>query len=120
MKKSFLSILAIGLFSCNSQKDIKADYEISKNETFDVTLKSNPTTGYSWKWVKNQPSKIVDSIRTTYAQDKAESGTTGVGGNEIWKFKGKETGVDTLTLEYCRSWEKNSAVETKKIIVKVN
>jgi inhibitor of cysteine peptidase len=43
----------------------------------------------------------------------------GVGGNEIWKFKGKETGVDTLIFEYCRSWEKNSTVETKKVVVKI-
>jgi inhibitor of cysteine peptidase len=120
MKKVALCILALSLFCCNTQKKAKTDFELSKNETFDVILKSNPTTGYSWKWIKNNFSKKVDSIRSTYIQDKSAPGMTGVGGNEIWKFKGKETGVDTLTFEYCRSWQPNSTVETKKISVKIN
>jgi inhibitor of cysteine peptidase len=120
MKKVAVSILALSLFSCNTHKKAKTDYELSKNETFDVRLKSNPTTGYSWKWIKNNASKKVDSVLSTYIQDKSAPGMTGVGGHEIWKFKGIETGVDTLTFEYCRSWEPNSTVETKKISVKIN
>jgi inhibitor of cysteine peptidase len=119
MKKIASIVLVIILFSCNSQKGIKADYEVRKNETFEITLKSNPTTGYSWKWIKEQPSKIVDSIKSVYIQDKSEPNRVGVGGNEIWKFKGKETGVETLIFEYCRSWEKNASVEIKKVVVKV-
>lgn len=119
MKKAAVIILAFSLFSCNIEKKIKIDYELSKNETFDIKLKSNPTTGYSWKWIKNNNSKKVDSISSIYQQDKFEPGMMGVGGNEIWKFKGKETGVETLVFEYCRSFEKNSTVETKKVIVKV-
>lgn len=120
MKKIVISVLAIGLFSCNSQKEIKSDFEINKNETFEISLKANPTTGYSWKWKKDASSKLVDSVRAVYKQDKAAEGMTGVGGNEVWKFKGKATGVDTLTFEYARSWEKDSKVETKKFVVKVN
>lgn len=120
MKKAALSILALSLFSCNTQKKAKTDYELSKNETFEVTLKSNPSTGYSWKWIKNNASKKVDSVGSIYVQDKSAPGMTGVGGNEIWKFKGIQTGVDTLKFEYCRSWEPNSTVETKKISVKIN
>lgn len=119
MKKAALSILTISLFSCNTQKDVKADYNVSKNEVFQISLKSNPTTGYSWKWIKIQSSSILDSVSTTYVPTKMEEGIVGSGGNEIWEFKGKETGVDTLKFEYCRSWEPNSTVETKKIIVKV-
>ncbi len=120
MKKAVFSILAITLFSCNTQKNIKADYEVNKNQTFEISLKSNPTTGYSWKWIKVQPSKIVDSISSIYIQDKAEPNMVGVGGNEIWKFKGKETGIDTLKFEYQQPWQPNSTVETKKIIIKIN
>ncbi len=119
MKIATLTILAILLFSCNTQKAVKADYEVNKNEIFDVTLKSNPTTGYSWKWIKNQTSKKADSVSQTYIQDKIEQELTGVGGNEIWKFKAIKSGIDTLKFEYQRSWEPNSTVETKKFIVKI-
>ncbi len=119
MKKVVFTILAISLFSCNSQKNIKADYKVNKNETFEISLKSNPTTGYSWKWIKNQSSKILDSVSSMYIPTKVKEGIVGSGGNEIWKFKGNQTGIDTLTFEYSRSWEKNPSIETKKIIVKV-
>jgi inhibitor of cysteine peptidase len=120
MKKLVISMFVISLFSCNTQKNIKFDYSVNKNETFEVSLKANPSTGYSWKWIKDNSSKIVDSVSSLYVQNKAEPSMTGVGGNEIWKFKAKKTGIDTLTFEYCRSWESNSTVETKKIIVKIN
>ncbi len=120
MKKAIFSILAVTLFSCNSQKNVKADYSVNKNETFEISLKTNPTTGYSWKWIKNQSSKIVDSISSIYIQDKAEPNMVGVGGNEIWKFKANETGIDTLKFEYQQPWQQNSTVQTKKIIVKIN
>lgn len=119
MKTTTITALAIVLFSCNSQKEIKTDYEVNKNEVFEVTMKSNPTTGYTWKWIKDKTPQIVDSLSATYVQDKAAADMVGVGGNVIWKFKGKEAGIDTLTFENSRSWEKNAAVETKKVVVKV-
>jgi inhibitor of cysteine peptidase len=119
MKKIATLVLVISLFSCSTHKSLKSDYKVNKNEIFEITLKSNPTTGYSWKWIKEQPSKIIDSVSSTYVKDKSEPKILGVGGNEIWKFKGKETGVETLVFEYCRSWEKNSTIETKKFVVEV-
>lgn len=110
-------MVAIFLFSCNTQKGIKADYEVAKNTVFELKLRSNPTTGYSWKWIKNKDSNRMDSINSVYRQDASAPGMTGVGGYEIWKFKGKERGLDTLTFEYCRPWEPKSVVETKKIVV---
>ena len=119
MKKILFFVLATSLFSCNSKKENKANFEVNTNETFEFSLKSNPSTGYSWKWIKNESTQIVDSVSVNYVPDKSEPNRVGVGGNEVWKFKGKATGVDTLTLEYCRSWEPNSTVETKKFVVKV-
>jgi len=119
MKKVMISAVAITLFSCNSQKSPQADYEIKTNETFELALKANPTTGYSWKLKKDGAAKLVDSVSAIYTQDQSNEVKAGVGGNEVWKFKGKTAGVDTLTLEYCRSWEPNSTIETKKFVVKV-
>ena len=96
----------------------KPDYEISVNQSFQIELAANPSTGYSWKWSNQQAISIVDTAGINYVGDNP--GLTGSGGKAIWKFKGKKTGVDTLKLEYCRSWEPNSTVETKKIVVKVN
>lgn len=125
MKKHLLIILAIGLFSCSKENEINPVlnpdyYKVSKNDTFDVSLSANATTGYSWKWIKNQSEKAIDSINATYIPNKVAEGVLGSGGNEIWKFKGKESGIYTLTFEYSRPWQPNSTVATKKITVKIN
>jgi inhibitor of cysteine peptidase len=119
MKKHIIAFLSVLFFSCNVQKNSKIDYEVTKGETFDVALIANPSTGYSWKWIKNKNKNLVDSISSNFIQDDAAEGMVGVGGKEIWKFKGKQHGINTLTFEYCRSWNPNSTVQIKKIVVKI-
>ena len=123
MKKVLLIVLALSLFSCNEENETdpvseKVYYEVNKNDTFEVSLNSNPTTGYSWKWI-NENSELVEKVSADYIPTEVEQAIIGSGGTEIWKFKGIKIGIDTLTLEYCRPWETNSTVETKKIIVKI-
>jgi predicted secreted protein len=119
MKKSVIIILVIFLFSCNSRKEIEADYGVSKDGILEISLKSNPTTPFSWYWIKNDASKLVDSIDVFYIRDKAPLQMNGVGGTQIWKFKGKKNGIDTLIFQYCRFREPESTIEIKRIIVKI-
>jgi len=96
---------------------MKSDYEIELNENFQLELDSNPTTGFAWKWTNKQSVTIVDSVGREYIPNTPV--LTGSGGKEIWKFKGIKTGIDTIKLEYCRSWEAASTVTSKTITVKV-
>lgn len=116
-----LSILILTLFfvSCNAQKKTKFDYIINKNKVLEIKLESNPTTGYSWKWMQNDSNKILDSIETIYVPTKVSNGVVGSGGAEIFKFKANKSGTTSLKFEYSRSWEKHSAVKVKKFIIKV-
>ena len=96
---------------------MKTDYEVAINGSFQFELDANPTTGYAWKWTNKDAVSIVDTFGHQYIL--SEPVLTGSGGKEIWKFKGLKSGTDTLKLEYCRSWEPNSAVATKTITVEV-
>ena len=127
MKKAVFLILVVSLFSCNNNNETKIDdyaesnyYEVNKNDTFDVSLISNATTGYSWKWVDNQTDKSVDLVSNTYIPVKVTPGIVGSGGNEIWKFKAIKAGTYILKFEYCPSWDLNSSVETRNITIKIN
>ena len=100
----------------NSHK-MKTDYEIAVNGSFQVELDSNPTTGFSWKWTNKQSVSIVNSPGSEYIPDTPV--LTGSGGKEIWKFNGVKSGIDTIKLEYCRSWDTTSTVSSKNIVVKV-
>jgi predicted secreted protein len=115
MKKVLIIILVISLFSCNTQKNVKVDNKVNQNEEFKISLKANHTTGFSWKWIKNESSQLVDSVSVNYIPTKVDGEIAGSGGNEIWKFKANESGIDTLKFECCQPWDKNSTVETKKL-----
>lgn len=96
---------------------VKADYEIPVNGNFQLSLASNGTTGFSWVWTNKQAVSIVESFDFHYVVDDPHS--IGGGGKEIWNFKGIKPGSDTIKLEYKRSWEENSTVDSKKIVVRV-
>jgi len=120
-KKTF-SILASAVLilasGCRKNDVINSDYEISVNETFQVELVSNPTTGYTWKWANEQFTNIVDTINWTYVPDAPE--LIGSGGKEVWEFRGIQTGIDTIKLEYCQSWDASSTIESIHLVINVN
>jgi len=104
--------------SCKKENNfIKPRYEISVNESLQIRLGSNASTGYSWQWTNKQSVDIVDTSGCTYIPDNPIS--FGSGGIELWKFKGIKKGKTTVKLEYGRPWDANSIVETKEIVIKV-
>jgi len=117
-----ISIVLLLFLKCSKVDDIHSetrqfDYEVSVNEVFTINLVANPTTGYSWQWVNKQTVTTVDSIDFSYIVDRP--GLIGGGGKEIWKFLGVKRGIDTLNFKYCRPWDQNSTVESRKIVINV-
>lgn len=110
MKKSIL-IAATGfvLFACQSTPKADkttANITISLNKEFSIDLASNPTTGYSWKWVNVVNSKVV---KTDDSYKPAGRGNlAGGGGTQTLKFRGIKRGFETIKLHYVRPWEKGA------------
>jgi predicted secreted protein len=96
---------------------MKADYEIGINESFKIEFVSNPSTGYSWKWINKPGNSIVDTIDYQFIPGNPDM--VGSSGKEIWKFSGKRSGTEVIRLEYNRSWEPNSTIDSKTITIKV-
>lgn len=97
--------------------NLKATYTIGINQEFAIEMISNPTTGYSWKWMNSKNVTIVDSVGENYMPDKPA--LMGSGGKETWKFRGVRSGTDTLVFEYCRPWDPKSTADTNIVVVKV-
>jgi len=92
---------------CPSSESSEAPTMITAKvgEEFDITLDSNPTTGYQWKLFDNSSEGIVKLLGSEY--NPTEPQRIGGGGKEIWKFKAAAAGKTTITMEYVSPWEKD-------------
>jgi inhibitor of cysteine peptidase len=72
-----------------------------------ISLKGNPTTGYSWRTAKLDGKSIEQSGDPKYTVDAHQPGMVGVGGMFVFIFKATKPGKTEVNLEYVRPWEKN-------------
>ena len=102
-----LSLLVSGASAAQNQntathpviktKLVKVDKE------FQVVLKSNPTTGYSW--MPKFDSRYIKLVNSRYVPYKTAPNIVGSGGVQIFTFKAIKRGFSRITFEYQRSWE---------------
>ncbi|MBT4524234.1 MAG: protease inhibitor I42 family protein [Phycisphaerae bacterium] len=88
-----------------SDVDSERKIVLSVGRTFEIVLPSNPTTGYSWTLLIENP-KIISNESHAYTPDAG--GRVGVGGNTIWNLKARKEGETSLTFSYQRPWEENT------------
>ncbi len=82
--------------------------EMAVGDVLEVSLASNPTTGYSW-FVGEGDTQLLPQVGETEYNDASQPGVLGGGGTEKLTFEAKAAGSLTLTLIYHRPWEKDVA-----------
>ena len=102
------NILTCDNLADNSTINLKVD------QTIDIVLKGNPTTGFTWilknaqdlnKSVLNPLNLSEENSSNTYKSSNIRPGYTGVGGNYHFHFNGVTEGKVNLEFVYKRSWE---------------
>ena len=91
-----LILQSCGLREVGGKDTIKADYTIKVDQTINIKLQSNPSTGYSWQWANKKMVAIVDTTKMDY--QASNTGLVGSGGEEVWTFKGIKPGIDSVLL----------------------
>jgi inhibitor of cysteine peptidase len=76
---------------------------VGVGQVLEVTLESNPTTGYSWQ-VAETPDFLTLEGPAAFISD-AGPDVVGAGGSEVFRFTVSGAGTGTLRLEYLRPWE---------------
>ncbi len=76
-------------------------------EELNLSLESNPTTGYMWN-ASFDPSMLE---QVNYRYDPASPELIGGGGVETFTFKAVGVGETDLVMRYKRSWEPDFAEE---------
>lgn len=99
MKKIILSILcfAIIVILTGCKNNIKE--EPSTNNTLKISLDSNPSTGYNWKYEVDNDDIIT--IKQSYDNSECPEDVDGCGGQEIFLINGVKQGKATMNLKYC-------------------
>ena len=94
-------------------EDENTPIEVEENSKFEITLESNPTTGYSWQLAEPLDESILELVSSEY-EKKTGSETAGSPGVEVWTFLASGAGSTRIDFIYVRSWEKDAAPESEK------
>ena len=69
-----------------------------------VTLCSNPTTGFEWKLTDVTGQSRVEFVSKEYVPPTANE-IAGADGTEVWTFAVHQMGGATISMEYSQPWE---------------
>ena len=86
------------------QIDSGRSLNIETDDTLEIVLDCNPTTGYQWK-VQPWDTKIIEEIDKPVYESKSD--VIGSGGQITFHFKAISPGRTSLKLIYFRPFEKN-------------
>lgn len=86
-------------------RDNGSQVELAPGQVLEVTLESNPTTGYSWEVSEVDGAVLAQEGESEFREAPKEGEEmVGAGGTETFRFS-STAGKTTLTLVYRRSWE---------------
>ncbi len=107
-------IFSVFLGACSAscltltEKDNGSTVSLRGNQSLQIILSSNISTGYSWNIVSIDPALLAQEGEKVYIQ---ESNRRGGGGHTTFQFRGTGKGKVFLKLAYYRGWEKNPSYE---------
>lgn len=105
-------------FTVYANDDVSIDVPKGQ-KSFNVTLAANATTGFEWS-VVSYDKDLLQLTASHYQAPKTK--LIGAGGQTVFAFnvnKGKIYPAQTvIEFKYARSWERQSAVSHKKVIVR--
>jgi inhibitor of cysteine peptidase len=130
-KMIFLSLIllmfVLSLSSCLvagktlTEKNNGDSINLKINDTLEIKLESNPTTGYSWFLSDNVDETIVSVTSPEFMESKKDEELVGAGGFEIFTIKAIAKGKIDIILNYERPWEEGvEPIETFEITISID
>ena len=113
---AIILLIAIFIVFCPGPREVHLtaadngrEIELKKGDILGITLKANPTTGYTWEVAESPDEQVmqqVDGIEFKPVSEQA-SELGGAGGVQIIQFKIVNAGRTALKLVYHRPSEKD-------------
>lgn len=98
-------------------EEMKKTVDAETGEYFDISLESNPTTGYSWQVTQYPSKKVVKLLNSRYVEPSSDA--MGAPGTEVWQFQAVGKGSTRMVMKYSQPWDKK-APPAKRYTLTVN
>jgi predicted secreted protein len=82
---------------------VKRHLDVGVNQTFDITLCSNPSTGFSWESPTGEGDAVAELVERSVLQ--TVGGPPGEAGRERFGFRTTAVGNGTIHFVYSQPWE---------------
>jgi len=87
------------------ERSISKEAQVAVDDSFTVTLCSNPTTGFQWaKSAQISDQTVLEQVDHEFIPPEAKD-VEGAAGKEVWTFKAFKKGTSSVSMEYSRPWE---------------
>jgi len=104
-----------------TEKNNGGSIDLKVNDTVEIKLESNPTTGYSWFLGDNVDSTVVSVTGPEFIESKKDKELVGAGGYEIFTIKAVSKGKTSIILNYERPFEEEEEpIDTFEITISVD
>ncbi len=101
-----ITLVLLAIYTAISQADITV-IQAELNKPFNITLESNPTTGYTWTVDFNH--KMLIGGEKGYSASRP--GAVGGSGQQVFVFTPIQEGQTEISAVYKRPWEESAAEE---------
>ncbi|ELP89558.1 Amoebiasin-2 precursor, putative [Entamoeba invadens IP1] len=118
MNISLLFVLLIGAFSVKTRLTEKENEKVIKvklEDTIEINVRTNPTTGYDWNMKLNNAKLILSSDTTTAVPH--EPSMVGFPSDRLFVLKPQEPGTTIIELNYIRPWMPDNAARKLKYTI---
>lgn len=82
----------------------KCPMELRSGQSLNITLPSNPTTGFRWVVTDAAPG-VLRSLGPEVYVTPEDAGLVGAGGQSTWRYQAYQPGQGRLQMQYQQPWE---------------
>jgi len=107
-------------FRLLTETEIETETDLRVGDDLMIALEGNPTTGYAWADVTENPFPVLETTPgTDFLPDPESAGLVGGGGLFLFRYRAYAVGAQALRFDYARPWETGEPAETARFVVNV-
>jgi predicted secreted protein len=90
--------------------------QLMKEQSLELSLITNPSTGYTWQYVQNPNPDVLKETRHFLLAQGKNPGSPSI---EYWIYIPIHSGTTSISLQYSRSWSKEPPIKTFQVNIVV-